>query len=269
VTGANTGVGKDLVQILYSKNAIIYMAARSMEKASRAMEEIKANFPFSKGKMILIQMDLADLSTIKESAQQILDQESKIHVLFNNAGVFMPPGHPKSAQGYELHIGVHNVGHFLLTKLLTPTLVRTAKEEAPGTVRVVWVGSSLGEHWVVPDGGIQMDNLDYQKIDRYSFTRYGISKAGMYLQSTEMAKRYRDEGIVSIAMNPGNLRSHLWRHQTSFINLLADTFILYPTLYGAYAELFTGLSPDVTMAKSGEWSRFYIISLYYNNSSLP
>lgn len=82
-------------------------------------------------------MDLADLSTIKGSVQKFLEQEDKLHVLFNNAGVMNPAPGSKTAQGYELQLGTNNIGTFLFTKLLTPTLAATAKAETPGTVRVV------------------------------------------------------------------------------------------------------------------------------------
>jgi len=41
VTSSNTGFGKKLVQILYSKHAKVYFAANSEEKALKAIEDIK------------------------------------------------------------------------------------------------------------------------------------------------------------------------------------------------------------------------------------
>ncbi|KAL8791120.1 MAG: hypothetical protein Q9195_006064 [Heterodermia aff. obscurata] len=90
-------------------------------------------------------LDLSDLSTIKSSVEKFVSRERKLHVLFNNAGfqVLGSDGPTKTAQGHEIHLGVNVIGTFLFTKLLTPTLVATAKSEPPNTVRVVWV-SPLG-----------------------------------------------------------------------------------------------------------------------------
>jgi NADP-dependent 3-hydroxy acid dehydrogenase YdfG len=101
VTGSNTGVGKEVAQILYSKHAKVYIFARSLEKANKAIESIKHVFPHSEGELHFIHLDLNDLHTIKNSTEQFLSKETKLHVLFNNAGLMQPPSGSTSAQGYE------------------------------------------------------------------------------------------------------------------------------------------------------------------------
>lgn len=260
VTGANTGVGKELAQILYAKHAKVYVAARSEEKAKAAIESIKASSPDSKGALALLHLDLADLTTIKKSATDFLSQETKVHVLFNNAGVMTPPQGSKSAQGYELQLGVNNLGTFLFTKLLTPALASTARDEPPGTVRVVWVSSSAAEHFSHTPGGVDLENLTYEKQDLSAATKYGTSKAGNYLHATEFARRHRDDGIISVSLNPGNLNTELARHRTAFEKWFLQTVVQYPPIMGAYTELFAGLSPLVTAEKSGDWSEFWFLS---------
>ncbi|CAJ2508128.1 Uu.00g093140.m01.CDS01 [Anthostomella pinea] len=252
VTGANTGVGKQLARILYSKDAKVYIAARSREKALSAIEDIKNAAPESRGELVFLPLDLADLAAVKTSAQEFLGQESKLHVLFNNAGVMIPPGDQTTAQGYESQLGVNNVGTHLFTKLLTPTLIATAKSSTPNSVRVVWVASSAAESPIAPKGGVLMDNLDYHRATN-NWSKYAISKAGNYLQGAEFARRHRADGVVSVPLNPGNLDSDLWRHQGFVMGRLIKWFLLQPVVNGAYTELFAGLSPDVTMEKSGEW----------------
>ncbi|CAG9975693.1 unnamed protein product [Clonostachys byssicola] len=252
VTGANTGVGKLLTEILYSRNAKIYVAARSEEKANNAIASIKETAPGSKGELVFLHLDLADLATIKASADNFLRQESKLHVLFNNAGVLFPPAGSKTAQGYEVQLGVNNVGTFMFTKLLTPVLVETAKTEEPGTVRVVWVSSSAAESPSVPRGGVDLGNID-QRGSRFNLDSYALSKAGNYLHAVEFAERHRADGIASIPLNPGNLKSDLWRTQFAITKLFLSTFFLHPPKLGAYTELFAGLSPKVTMEKTGHW----------------
>ena len=257
VTGSNTGVGKQVAQILYSKNAKVYIAARSEDKANRAIADIKKSWPQSKGSLIFQHLDLSDLSTIKTSVQRFTSQESKLHVLFNNAGVqaLKTDGLTKTAQGHEIHLGVNVIGTFLFTKLLTPTLVATAKTEPPNTVRVIWV-SSLGTEMVGEKSyGISLDYLNYWPALK-PLERYGISKAGNWLHGVEFAKRYRADGVVSVPCNPGHLRSDLYRDSGTLFKTVLNTLVTYPPINGAYTEIFAGLSPTITMKETGGWGEF-------------
>lgn len=165
-----------------------------------------------------------------------------------------PPNGSKTAQGYELQLGVNNLGPFLLTKLLTPTLARTARIEDPSSVRVAWVSSSAAEAIQVPSGGVDLSNLDYH-VDKSPFDKYCVSKAGNYLQGAEFARRHKQDGIVSIPLNPGNLNSDLWRSFGSGAQGFLRTFVLHPPILGAYTQLFAAFSPQVTIERSGEWGK--------------
>merc|ERR1712093_541883 len=226
------------------------MAARSEAKASQVIADIRAKCTASKGALIYLHLDLNDLTTIKASAESFLAQEKSLHVLWNNAGVMRPPQGSTTKQGYELQIGTNNVAPFLFTKLLTPLLKETAKVSPPGSVRVVWVSSSAAEA-MSPKGGVDMDNLDYKK-DQAVWHKYGVSKAGNVHHAKEFANRYGDDGIISVALNPGNLKSDLQRHLPRWQNMILQRFI-YAQIYGAYTELFAGLSPDVTPETNGAW----------------
>lgn len=200
VTGANTGIGKEVARILYSKNATVWIAARNDEKGANAIASIKEAHPLSNGRLEYMHLDLSDLSTIKASAEAFLTKEQRLDVLFNNAGVMFPPHGSKTAQGHELQLGTNCLGPFLFTQFLTPTLVKTAKTAPKGSVRVVWVSSSAAEH-LNPHGGVDMDNLDYKRDRLYAY-KYGISKAGNYYHATEYARRHHDDGIVSVVSTP-------------------------------------------------------------------
>lgn len=122
MTGASSGVGQQLAGILYQNNGKVYVAARSAKKASKAINDIKRRFPNSRGQIIFLSLDLGDLTTIEQSAQEFLHQEERLDVLWLNAGVMTPPRGSKTAQGYELQLGTNNIAHFLLTRLLHPVL---------------------------------------------------------------------------------------------------------------------------------------------------
>lgn len=250
VTGASAGVGKELARLLYSQNGTVHLAARSEERAQSAMQWIRESHPNSKGTLHFLHLDLNDLEGIKPSAEAFLKKETRLDVLFNNAGVMMPPQGSTTKQGYELQLGTNCVAPFLFTKLLTPLLIDTAKKEPTGSVRVIWVSSSAA-HVFSPKGGLDMNNLDY-KTDKSKEIKYAISKAGNVLHALEMRKRYADQGVLSVALNPGNLKSELARHFSAFQKFIIS-WITYPPVNGAYTELYAGLSPDVVALKANEW----------------
>jgi retinol dehydrogenase-12 len=165
-----------------------------------------------------------------------------------------PPQGSKTAQGYELQLGTNCIGTFLFTKLLTPLLLTTAKTSSSSSVRVIWVSSSAAEG-LSPKGGVDMQNLDY-KSEKAGMTKYGVSKAGNYLQAMEFGKKFGREGILSVPLNPGNLDSELYRSQGGIVRWVLMRLVLYPPVFGAYTLLFAGLSGEVGKMGEGEWGKF-------------
>ncbi|KAH7134039.1 hypothetical protein EDB81DRAFT_886843 [Dactylonectria macrodidyma] len=270
VTGANTGVGKEVAQVLYSKNATVWIAARTEEKARAAIAAIRQQHPSSGGALKFLKLDLADLATIAGSAKEFLAAETRLDLLFNNAGVMTPPEGSKTKQGYELQLGTNCLGPFLFTKHLTPLLQSTAKSAPRDSVRVVWVSSSAADA-LSPWNGYEPDNLEYQK-PRGNLFKYGVSKAGNYYYATEFARRHKLDGVISIPLNPGNLHSELDRTSAWWF-YGARVFSCYPPINGAYTELFAGFSPEITIEETGTWvvpwGRFAPIRSDLLKGSLP
>jgi retinol dehydrogenase-12 len=196
VTGASAGVGRELARLLYSRNGTVYVAARSSERAAAAIKWAQEAHPQSTGVLHFLRLELGDLTTVRPSVDEFLARESRLDVLFNNAGVMVPPQGSTTKQGLELQLGTNCVGPFLLTKLLTPVLLRTARETAAGEVRVVWV-SSMAAPLGAPAGGVDMGNLEY-KVDKDKGHKYAVSKGGNVLHAVEFQRRYRESGIVSV-----------------------------------------------------------------------
>jgi retinol dehydrogenase-12 len=182
---------------LYSRNAKVYIAARNAEKADHTIGTIKAKCPSSTGELVYLHLDLSDLTTIKASVQEFLNREKRLDVLWNNAGVMVPPQGSTTKQGYELQLGTNNVAPFLFTKLLTPLLIETAKTASLGSVRVVWVSSSAAAR-SSPEGGVEMDSLSYERDDKSAWFKYGVSKAGNILHASEYARRVGGKGVLSV-----------------------------------------------------------------------
>ncbi|KAK8004541.1 hypothetical protein PG989_004260 [Apiospora arundinis] len=250
VTGATSGVGKELARLLYSRNATVYLAARD---ESDTIQHIKQAGPRSAGTLAYLPLDLGDLRSVKAAAERFLASETKLHVLFNNAGVMSADDNKmeKTVQGYEKQLGVNCLGPFLLTKLLTPILVATAADRSTHTheVRVVFVSSFAAETYHEKDVGIDLDNLDFHN-PKASIHRYGISKVGVWAYGNELTKRFAAKGVMGVPVNPGNLRSELFAQQGFFFRLQV-ALMHYPAVRGAYTELFAGFSPQVTPETAG------------------
>ena len=160
------------------------------------MAEIKLQHPNSKGELVLLKLDLDDLTTIKGTVDEFLSKESRLDILWNNAGVMAAPPGMKTKQGYDIQLGTNNVGPFLLTKLLVPILAQTAKTAPKDSVRVVWV-SSYGAK-LAPAIPIDMSNVDYKKKDEWTWTKYFRSKAGNSIHAAEFARQTQGDGVIHV-----------------------------------------------------------------------
>ncbi|KAL7929437.1 hypothetical protein V8C35DRAFT_315637 [Trichoderma chlorosporum] len=247
VTGGSSGIGFEVCKNLYQKNAKVYIAARNEEKTRKAIDEIRAAGA-SQGSLEFLSLKLDDLTSIKASAEEFKSKESRLHVLWNIAGVSQPPQGSVSAQGIELQFATNCLGPFAFTQLLLPVLEATAADEATpkGSVRVVWTSSQVME-LSSPTDGIIMDELRTPPKDRNR--SYTNSKTGNYFLATELARRAASSSIVSVSLNPGAINTNLLRHAPHI------KYMAYPLLhkprFGALAELYAGLSPDISLENNG------------------
>ena len=133
VTGANGGLGLETARQLAAKGAHVVMAVRNQEKAAAAVDEIRASVPDAA--LELVTLDLASQASVRAAAEQIVAAHKGIDLLINNAGVMGIP-EAKTVDGFEMQLGVDHLGHWSLTALLLPALLRT-----PGA-RIVTVTST-------------------------------------------------------------------------------------------------------------------------------
>ncbi|RPA84007.1 NAD(P)-binding protein [Ascobolus immersus RN42] len=252
VTGGTAGVGFELSNILYASNGTVYIAARSQERAEAAIARIKSANPDSKGQLHFLHLDLSDLSTIKTSANEFLKKESQLHVLFNNAGVANPPPNSRSAQGHELHLGTNCLGPYLFTRLVLPALRTASASSPPNTVRIIWASSQTVD-MLAPAGGIVPSELRNPQWERGP-RMYSQSKVGNWFLAARFAQEFKaaNENIVSITVNPGNLKSEIWRNYPT-LNYYAISWMLKPSIWGAYTDLWAGLSEEVTVEDGGRY----------------
>ena len=89
VTGANSGIGFETAKALAQKGATVIMACRNLDKANAAVTEIKK--AVRDAKLDIIQLDLADLASVRSFAEAFLGKYDTLDLLINNAGVMIPP----------------------------------------------------------------------------------------------------------------------------------------------------------------------------------
>ncbi|KAI4746945.1 hypothetical protein E4T50_02775 [Aureobasidium sp. EXF-12298] len=249
ITGATSGIGAELAKILYAKNATVWIAARSRTKIEATIKTITNAHPTSRGVLKSITVDFNDMTTIKPAVNTFLANASRLDVLWNNAGIMIPPAGTVTRQGYEAQLGVNALAHFLFTKLLTPILLKTAELSPKNSTRIVWVSSSAAANFA-PPGGVDMSNLGYQK-DQGQWYKYGTSKAAAILYASEFANRHNGSGVISLSADPGNLDTDLYRDMGSFQRAMARKLALKPAVFGAYTELFAGLSTEIEIKDNG------------------
>jgi NAD(P)-dependent dehydrogenase (short-subunit alcohol dehydrogenase family) len=145
VTGANSGTGLGIAQVLAGRGADVVMACRSIQKCRAAQLEIEkiletdiatargknATVPLiPPGKLHVMQLDLGDLASVRSFADDLSAQFPRVDVLVNNAGLVTVPG-ARTKQGFEEMLGVMHVGHFALTEWLMPMLLKADSEDQP------------------------------------------------------------------------------------------------------------------------------------------
>ncbi|KAG8739318.1 hypothetical protein FRC12_016365 [Ceratobasidium sp. 428] len=258
VTGGSTGIGKETCKILLNKNAKVYLAARSKIKAETAIRILKTE---TNGKEpMFLELDLANFSSIRKAVEEFKSKEQNLHVLFNNAGVMVPPVDQKTVQGYDLQFGTNTLGHYFLTSLLLPTLIYTAKNSpiVDGHVRVVNTSSTAVYH--VPKRGITWDTLSTDEFGAAACRRLGT--VGLYCQSKLLNDTPTKELFQSLYIQvqsddlamfdrmmkrrnarKGIIESQLVRHLAPWITRTLS-FLIYPPSYGPLTQLYAGTMPE-------------------------
>lgn len=210
ITGCNTGIGKVTAMHLCKIGARVVMACRDVQKAEEAAAEIRAGVADTAGagQLVVRRLDLAHLQSVRECATEILETESKIHILINNAGIMACP-RMETEDGLEMQLGVNHYGHFLFTCLLLPRLIQSAP------ARVVTVSSVAHSY-----GRMNFDDLNSTRSYQ-PFKAYQQSKLANVLFSKELARRLEGvrgpEGgdgpaVTTYAVHPGVVKTELGRH---------------------------------------------------------
>jgi len=234
VTGGNSGIGFEAAKCLLRANAIVYIAARSADKARKEIADLKGE---TGREAHFLQLDLASLASVRRAASVFLSKESELHVLYNNAGVMFTDFKLLTEDGYDLQWGTNVLGHFYFTQLLLPALKR-----ATGGSRVVnltsWAQHMTGElRFETCKPGPARDAIAGGKYELYA-----SSKLGNAVFAKEFDRRYRGDNIVSTLVDPGTIKTDLFKH--SKVWELLTRPIMFDRSYGALNMLYAGTSEE-------------------------
>ncbi|XP_065311202.1 retinol dehydrogenase 11-like isoform X5 [Dermacentor albipictus] len=183
ITGANTGIGKETARELARRNARVILACRNPVKAKEAADDIHASTGRS---VVLMQLDLCSLNSVRQFARHVLATEPRLDVLILNAGMMSPPNREETEDGFEATFQANHLGHFLLTHLLLD-LLRKSKPS-----RVVVVGS-CGQ----VAGRLNTEDLSF---GRYWFPllNYCTTKQCNMLFTVELSRKLTGSGTPSL-----------------------------------------------------------------------
>ncbi len=249
VTGANSGIGYETARALAGKGGRVLMGCRSEARAEAAMAKILEEFP--KADLIYIPLDLGDIESIHDAAA-LVQQEQRLDVLVNNAGIMMPP-REVTIDGFESQFGVNHLGTFALTGLL---LEKLAKGREP---RVV-ITSSIAHR----SGQIDFDDINAE--ESYSrWSRYAMSKLANLLHMYELDRRLRsaDSPIIAVACHPGVADTELARNFPGLLVTMLrplSSLVMNSAAQGAWPTLAAATAPTVESSqyfgpsRSGEWT---------------
>ena len=231
VTGAGSGLGFETVRALAGKNAKVVMAVRNAARGREAAARIKKEWP--RADVDVMELDLADLSSVRKFAQDFTKRFSRLDLLINNAGVMVPP-YGKTVDGFELQFGTNHLGHFALTVLLIDMLKKVSGS------RIVTVSS--GAHAF---GMLDFDDLNWEKRRYNAWQAYGDSKLANLYFTRELQRRLDEDGsdVLAVAAHPGWAATELQRHQW-WVRLL-NNFFAQPAGMGALPTLYAATAPDV------------------------
>lgn len=246
VTGANGGLGLETARALAGAGAHVVMASRNQEKSARAETEIRRGLPDAS--LEQVPLDLGSLASVREAGAAIAAAHGTVDLLINNAGVMGIPER-RTVDGFEMQFGVDHLGHFALTALLLPSLLR-----APAA-RVVTVTSTA--HHMGRAVNPENPNLD----GRYGPWRaYGQAKLANFHFGLGLHRKLAAAGapVGSLVAHPGLSNTELQIVSVEetdgglsqrFFRMLAARTGMSPS-YGALSQLRAAADPE---AESGEF----------------
>jgi len=232
ITGATAGAGFQAARIFLSKGAKVVMLNRNAEKSVATIAELKEEFGVG-ADVRFIRMDLADLSSVREAAAEVLRTVPQIDALICNAAIAQVPTQRFTKDGFESQLGTNHYGHFVLCGLLFERI-----EKSKGRIVVV---ASLGYKMGLRT--IQFGDMNWDKNYHQNRT-YCHSKLAQMMFAYELQDRAKaaDKTVGVYVCHPGASRTSLVKTSAGPITRMMFWFmaklpITQSAEKGAYPEV--------------------------------
>jgi NAD(P)-dependent dehydrogenase (short-subunit alcohol dehydrogenase family) len=226
VTGANSGMGREISLGLARLGATLVMVSRDRQRGESARADVQHET--DNGAVELLVADLSSQRSVRQLVKDFEAGHDRLDVLVNNAGITSAT-RTETVDGVETVFATNHLGPFLLTNLLLPVL----KASAPA--RIVTVSS----------GAQAMGKLDFddlQSVHGYGEIRaYNASKLANILFTYELARRIQGTGVTANAVEPGFIKTNL---KVPF-PFSIFSFMRGKAVDGAKPSIFLASSPEV------------------------
>ncbi len=231
VTGGTKGIGYETASGLAVRGATVIIVGRDAERGAAAVSSMQHHT--GNAAISFLQADLSSLAEVRRLAEQVKSQQSRVHILVNNAGG-VNARRIVTAEGLEATFVTNHLAPFLLTNLLLPLL----KASAPA--RIVNVNSVQHR-----SGRIDFDDLQAERA--YDMMRaYQQAKLANLFFTYELARRLRGTNVTVNAADPGGTLEG-----TKAIPLPIAVRLILPlfspwltTRHAAQSSIYLASSPD-------------------------
>jgi NAD(P)-dependent dehydrogenase (short-subunit alcohol dehydrogenase family) len=188
ITGSTDGVGRLVAQRLGAAGANVLLHGRDRERGDAVVADIVAG---RGGTAKFYPTDLSSLDEVRRLAAAIRQDNPRLDLLINNAGIGSASGGRQrrtSVDGYELRFAVNYLAGFLLTRLLLSLIAASAP------ARIVNVASA---------GQYPIDFDDVMLTKSYDGTRaYAQSKLAQIMFTVDLARELEGLGVTVNALHP-------------------------------------------------------------------
>jgi NAD(P)-dependent dehydrogenase (short-subunit alcohol dehydrogenase family) len=198
ITGVSAGLGVETARSLAAHGAHVVGAARDLNKAKAGTEQVRKDAAAHGGSFELVELDLANLKSVRACADDLRAKGESFDVVIANAGVMATPlGH--TADGFETQFGTNHLGHFVLVNRIA-SLIRAGG-------RLINL-SSLGHRY----SNVDLEDPNFERTPYKPFIAYGRSKTANILFAVAFDRRHRDRRVRAAAVHPGTIQTDLARY---------------------------------------------------------
>ncbi|CAG7559803.1 unnamed protein product [Fusarium equiseti] len=216
ITGVSSGIGIETARALAATGIKLFLTARNLEKAEKALADF-----WDPDQMELVQMELNSMDSVRAGAEVILSKTDRISIYIANAGVMAIPELTMTADGFEEQFATNHLSHFLLFELLKPALLKGSTPEFQS--RVVTVAATA--HRIHGIGASNDHSFEVTGASGYTpWEAYARSKTANIYMANEIERRYGDSGIHANSASPGLVASNIGRHipQEVMMSVISD-----------------------------------------------